>query len=86
MSVGWLGGWLDSKGNIPNQWTDFGNNKIVTDILSWGKGWVEVDIKAEVDLNLRLKWGWDEIEMRLSRSLVEIELRLSWVGVETSWH
>ena len=42
----------------------------VTAILSWGWGWVEVDIEAEVD-----------VEMRLSRSLVEIELRLSWVGL-----
>ena len=28
-------------------------------------------------------WGWNEVEMS---SLVEIYLRLSWVGVEISWH
>ena len=44
----------------------------VTAILSWGNGWgwAEVDIEAEVELS----------------SLVEIYLRLSWVGVEISWH
>ena len=31
-------------------------------------------------------WGWNEVEMRLSGCLVEIKLRLSWVGVEISWH
>ena len=48
--------------------------------------WVEV--KVEVELRLILSWDWfePEVEMRLSRSLVEIELRLSWVGVEISWH
>ena len=45
----------------------------VTAILSWGYGWVGVDIEAEV-------------EMRLSQSLVEIKFRLSWVGVDISWH
>ena len=41
--------------------------------LSWDWYW-----------GLRLIWGchWNEVEMRSSRSLVEIELRLSWVGVE----
>ena len=40
----------------------------------------------EARLSLRLSWGWfeDEVEVRLSQSLVEIELRLSWVGVEIS--
>ena len=52
----------------------------VTAILIWG--WVDVDIEAEVDLNLR----WNEDEMRLSPSLVEIELKWSWVGVEISWN
>ena len=37
-----------------------------------------------------LSWGcgWfeTEVEMRFSGGLVEIELRLSWVGVEISWH
>ena len=49
---------------------------------------------SHIKLRLRLRlswgwywgWGWNEIDMRLSRSLVEIELRLSWVGVEISWH
>ena len=35
-------------------------------------------------------WGWGsfkaEVEKRLSRSLVEIKMRLSWVGLEISWH
>ena len=31
-------------------------------------------------------WGWSRVEMRLSRILVEIELRLGWVGDEISWH
>ena len=52
-----------------------GNQELITR-LSWG--WVE----AEVDLNLRL----NEVGMRFSGSLVEIKLRLSWVGVEISWH
>ena len=45
----------------------------VTAILSWcyGCGWLE----AEVDLSLRLKWGWDEIEWKFS-----------WNWVEVSWH
>ena len=47
----------------------------VTAILSWGYGWVKVDVEAKVDLSLRLKLGWGEIE-----------LRLSWVGVEVSLH
>ena len=38
-----------------------------------------VDVKVEVDIEA-------EVDMRLSQSLVEIELRLSWVGVEISWH
>jgi len=35
----------------------------VTEILSWGCGWgsIEVDIEAEVDLRLGLKWGWVEV-------------------------
>ena len=44
--------------------------------------WVEVMVEVELRLILRLRliwtWGWNEVEMRLSRSLVEIELRLSW--------
>ena len=44
----------------------------VTAILSWGYGWGWVD----------WYWGWGwfepEVEMRLSRSLVELELRFSW--------
>ena len=48
----------------------------VTAILSWG--WVEFEIETEVDLRLRLKWGWDwgsgwdEIELKPSRGLVEL--------------
>ena len=50
--------------------------------------WVEVKVEVELTLILRLICGrgWCEIEMILSRSLVEIELRLCWVGVEISWH
>ena len=43
----------------------------VTAILSWGYG---------------LGWVEAEVEIRFSGSFVEIELRLSWVGVEISWH
>ena len=41
--------------------------------MSWGSYW---------------GWGWfePEVEMRFGGSLVEIKLRLSWVGVEISWH
>ena len=48
----------------------------VTAILSWGKGrdWVEV--------GWYWVWGWGEVENKLSRSLAENELRLSWVGNE----
>ena len=46
--------------------------------------WVEV--KVEFELRLIWGWGWNEVDMRLSRNLVEIGLRLSWVGVEISWH
>ena len=50
--------------------------------------WVEVKVEVELRLILRLRliwcWGWSEVEMSLSGSLVEIELRLSWVGVEIS--
>ena len=35
-------------------------------------------VKAEVDLNLRLKWGWDEIESKFSWTWVEVELSCSW--------
>ena len=40
--------------------------------------WVEVDIEAEIELNLRLKCGWDEIESKFSWNWVEVELRWSW--------
>ena len=42
-----------------------------TAILSWGYGWglIEVDIEAEV-------------EMRLSRSLVGVEISLHWIKEE----
>ena len=33
---------------------------------------------VEVDLNLRLKWGWDEIESKFSWNPVEVELSWSW--------
>ena len=45
----------------------------VTVILNWG--WVE--IKAEVDLSLRLKWGWIEVEVRMRSSLVGADLKFS---------
>ena len=52
--------------------------------------WVEAKVEVELRLMLRLRliWGchWNEVEMRSNRSLVEIELRLSWVGVEIGWH
>ena len=44
--------------------------------------WVEVMVEVELRLILRLKiiwnWGCNEVEMSLSRSLIEIEFRLSW--------
>ena len=48
--------------------------------------WVEVMVEVELRLRLIWTWGWNEVEMRFSGSLVEIKLRLSWVGVEMSWH
>ena len=48
--------------------------------------WVEVMVEVKLRLRLIWTWGWNKVEMRLSGSLVEIELRLSWVGVEISWH
>ena len=47
--------------------------------------WVEVMVEVELRLRLIQTWGWNEFEMRFSGSLVEIKLRLSWVGVEISW-
>ena len=44
----------------------------------WVKVMAEVDIEAEVDLNLRLKWGWNEIESKFSWNQVEVELSWSW--------
>ena len=44
----------------------------------------------ELRLWLRLSWGWGwftpEIEVRLRWDWVEVLLKLSWVGVDTSWH
>ena len=48
--------------------------------------WVEVMVEVELRLRLILPWGWNDVEMRFSGSLAEIELRLSWVGVKISWH
>ena len=39
--------------------------------LIWGWGWVEVEVEIEVEVEMMLNW-----------SLVEVEFRLSWVGVE----
>ena len=50
----------------------------VTAILSWGYGWFEVDIKDEVDLHLRLNWGWNEIDSKFSWNQVEVELSWIW--------
>ena len=35
-----------------------------------------------------LSWGWveAEVEIKFSGGLVENKLRLSWAGVEISWH
>ena len=40
--------------------------------------WVEVELRLILRLRLIWTWGWNEVEMRFSRSLAEIELRLSW--------
>jgi len=47
---------------------------------------IELRLKLRFIFRLRLILGlrWSEVEMRLSRSLVEIELRLNWVGTDIS--
>ena len=77
-----------------HNWNNLSNTHNITNTIENGdfkleQDWVAfmsqpywVKVETEIDLSLRLKWGWVEVEVELKFSQNWVEVELSWVVVE----